>query len=221
MNPAAQLLHEDFLDEHSIQNMLEKMKLSTWTPTVENGDYATDAWRVVKLIDQEKKTAAYADFCEMDKILKYFKCDIVNAVFYEIDPGAKLHPHRDLTGTLELGRLRFHIPLVTHPDVKFQAAGEWFHMKKNQLWSLNTSYKHALANDSDIKRVHIVIMVKVNDWVLQLLPRKNIRYYLHAILFYIYIAYTGFKTIFQPKKLKGRIKVFKHLYRIVTRSKIE
>ena len=30
-----------------------------------------------------------------------------------------LHPHRDMSGNLPFGRLLFHVPIVTHPEVDF------------------------------------------------------------------------------------------------------
>lgn len=214
-NPGALLLNESFVDDNTIQAIVEKIKLQGWDLTHSKGMYANEKWRVIKLIEKGQPKAALEQFPEMKQLLTFFKCNMVELVFYSLLPGGSLHRHRDVSGTLELGRIRFHIPLVTQKEITFHCAGEDIHMKKGELWAVNTSYKHAVNNPTDdVDRIHIMMEVDVNDWVWSLLPKKNLKYYLHGAFFFMLIGWQAFKTIiFEHKKFKGRLGMVPMIFR--------
>src|SRR5439155_26876760 len=45
-----------------------------------------------------------------------------------------LHPHRDMSGNLPFGRLRFHVPNVTNPEVEFVVCGNRLYRCHGQPW---------------------------------------------------------------------------------------
>jgi hypothetical protein len=146
-----------------------------------------------------------AKYPHVRKLIDYFQCPVMEAVFYSILPGGNLHPHRDVSGTLELGRLRFHIPLVTNPKVEFKVSKKVVPMKAGELWALNTSYLHSVANLGDCDRIHIVLEVEANDWCWSLLPKKSLPYYTHAAGFFGLTAWRAVSTAFTDRnKLRGR-----------------
>lgn len=100
--------------------------------------------------------------------------------FYYLEPGARIHPHRDLTGASMNNRIRFHVPVVTNPGVEFTVSGERIPMKPGELWYLDTSYKHSVANTGDESRVHIVVECAVNDKIRGIIPR-TLRARLHTV----------------------------------------
>lgn len=163
-------------------------------------------------------TELYHSDPRFKELTDQFQCEIGMFVFYAVHPGHKLHPHRDLSGTYEFGKLRFHIPLITDPGCQFQISKKPVYMKPNELWALNTSYLHALENNSDVTRVHIVLEVYVNDWVRSQLPAPDFRYYTHYVFFLGCILWQALKSVIsEPKRLPGRIHLAKSL--ILERSR--
>jgi hypothetical protein len=92
-------------------------------------------------------------------------------VFYYLEPGATIHPHRDLTGAGLNNRIRFHLPIITNPDVDFRVAGDRIRMRPGDLWCLDTSYRHSVHNGGTESRVHIVIECDITPALRLRLPR--------------------------------------------------
>lgn len=92
-------------------------------------------------------------------------------VFYYLEPGATIHPHRDLTGAGLNNRIRFHLPIVTNPDVDFRVSGDRVRMMPGELWCLDTSYRHSVHNGGAESRVHIVLECDITPQLRQRLPR--------------------------------------------------
>jgi len=101
-------------------------------------------------------------------------------VFYYLEPGARIHPHRDLTGATLNNRLRFHVPVVTNREVDFRVSGERVRMAPGELWCLDTSYVHSVENGGDESRVHIVVECDINDTIRSKIP-SNARAKLHNV----------------------------------------
>lgn len=91
-------------------------------------------------------------------------------VFYYLEPGAVLHPHRDLTGASMNNRIRFHVPVMTNPGVEFVVNNEKIKMAPGDLWCLDTSYVHSVRNDGADTRVHIIVECNINDVIKLKLP---------------------------------------------------
>ena len=215
MNQGAYLVDRNFVDPQTIGDLHAEIQEKDWVPTHPDGPYQSDAWRVIKLISKKQKTAEGGKFAKLWPIIDRFKCPIDDMVYYSILPGGILHPHRDVGSTLELNRLRFHIPIKTNPGVDFRVSKKTVPMKPGELWALNTSYLHSVSNLGDADRIHLVLMVEVNDWVWSLLPKKNHRYYAHAAGFFSLIGWTAVKTVlFDREKLKGRIKLAAGTWRL-------
>jgi len=70
--------------------------------------------------------------------------------------------------------LRLHLPILTHPDVAFTIEGQRMNWKAGELWYGDFSRVHSVKNDSQIVRVHMVIDVQINDFVLSLFPEDFI-----------------------------------------------
>jgi hypothetical protein len=103
-------------------------------------------------------------------------------VFYYLEPGATIHPHRDLTGAGLNNRIRFHLPIVTNPDVDFRVSGDRVRMQPGDLWCLDTSYRHSVYNGGKESRVHIVVECDITPNLRRRLPR-NTATRLHNIWF--------------------------------------
>ena len=66
--------------------------------------------------------------------------------------------------------LRLHIPIVTHPDAAFFIDGQRMNWNAGELWYGDFSKVHSVENDSQVVRVHMVIDVQINEFVLSLFP---------------------------------------------------
>jgi hypothetical protein len=206
MNSGAYLVDKRFPLFSEATRVCTQIADSDWIATIPDGPYANDGWRVVKVVDKYKPTAFLEAHQDLQTVLNWFKAPIVMAVYYSMLPGTELHPHRDTSGTLELGRLRFHIPIVTNPSVNFMVSKKRVPMEEGQLWALNTSYLHAVENKSQTDRIHLVVEVEANDWCWSLLPAKGPVYYAHYAFFMMQLAKRGLQVLTTDRKNMGAAK---------------
>jgi hypothetical protein len=199
MNPGAHLVTSTFPEFESARKVLAEVGPSDWTPTHPDGPYKSDGWRVVKIVSKGKRTEFVNQHPEIARVLDYFKDPIEMAVFYSMLPGAEIHPHRDLSGTLELGKIRYHVPIETNPQVNFFVNRERVPMGVGQMWALNTSYEHAVQNFSTADRIHLVVEVEVGKWSWAMLPPKGFQYYTHYVSFMSLVAWKGFTKLVTQK----------------------
>lgn len=89
-------------------------------------------------------------------------------------PYAHLSRHTDITdrfaGVADGNIVRFHLPLVTHPQVSMSVwslMGEKqdFHLPEFTCWYLDARKPHAVTNASPVNRVHLVVDVVSSDSV--------------------------------------------------------
>ena len=83
----------------------------------------------------------------------------------KLHAGAEIREHRDHDLCFEDGEVRFHVPVVSSPDVYFYLDGERVVMDEGECWYLNLSLPHRVLNQGATDRVHLVIDCKVNAWV--------------------------------------------------------
>jgi hypothetical protein len=104
------------------------------------------------------------------EILRELKCpkEVVRILF--LPPGGHIKDHFDFHTSFQFGLLRLHIPVVTHPDVEFVIDGQRVSWNEGELWYGDFSKVHSVKNNSQIVRVHMVIDVQINDFVLGLFP---------------------------------------------------
>ncbi len=104
------------------------------------------------------------------EILDDLKCpkEVVRILF--LPPGGHIKDHFDFHTSFQFGLLRLHIPIVTHSDVVFIIDGQRMLWNPGELWYGDFSKVHSVKNDSQIVRVHMVIDVQINDFVLSLFP---------------------------------------------------
>jgi len=103
-------------------------------------------------------------------ILDDLECpkEVVRLLF--LPPGGHIKDHFDFHTNFQFGLLRLHIPIRTHPDVAFVIDGQRMNWKAGELWYGDFSRVHSVLNNSQIVRVHMVIDVQINDFVLSLFP---------------------------------------------------
>lgn len=178
-NPGAIKIFEKFIKEPLLEKALLDLDGYDWNPVWSDKRYAGDHWMTCPLIEEFNKTPNFNLFDIASILENKMKCKIKNLMFYSMLPGGNIPPHRDMVGNIGFGGLRLHIPVVTNPDVNFVVSGKKVVMSVGELWALDTSYTHSVSNFGKENRIHLVMDVIVNDWVKDLLPPKNLRYYSH------------------------------------------
>lgn len=120
--------------------------------------------------DHYQETEELGRAAYMRQILNELECpkEVVRILF--LPPGGHIKDHFDFHTSFQFGLLRLHIPIVTHPDVVFTIDGQRMKWNAGELWYGDFSKIHSVKNDSQIVRVHMVIDVQINDFILSLFP---------------------------------------------------
>ena len=109
----------------------------------------------------------------IQQVIASFKTEVHRARLMNLKPGANITPHRDYGEqrySLIRGYIRVHIPIRTHPEVYFFISGMRIPMTAGSAWYTNVCNLHAVRNQSPVHRVHLVLDMKVNDWLLGFFP---------------------------------------------------
>jgi len=108
------------------------------------------------------------------QILRELECpkEVVRILF--LPPEGHIKDHFDFHTSFQFGLLRLHIPIVTHPDVVFFIDNQRVTMNPGELWYGDFAKVHSIKNNSPVVRVHMVIDVQINDFVLGLFPEDFI-----------------------------------------------
>ncbi|HET6913073.1 MAG TPA: sulfotransferase [Rhodanobacteraceae bacterium] len=73
-----------------------------------------------------------------------------------LSAGAEVDPHVD-TNHYWNERVRVHVPILTHPSVRFFCGDTHTHMAAGECWIFDTWRLHRVTNDADFPRVHLVV----------------------------------------------------------------
>jgi hypothetical protein len=215
MNPGAIKIFDNFIPMELIDKTILELSNYNWSPVWADKRYAGDHWMTCPLIEEFAKTPNFATFELAAIIESKMNCKIKNLMFYAMLPGGDIPPHRDMVGNVGLGGLRLHIPIVTNLGVNFVVAGKKVVMNPSELWALDTSYMHSVSNNGNENRIHLVMDVIVNDWVLDLLPAKNVSYYLHQWHLILLGLVRVFKYLTNKDlKIKDFVSVLKNALRL-------
>src|SRR5215469_1684247 len=121
-------------------------------------------------MDRYQATEHLARTPYFQEILDGIECpkEVVRLLF--LPPAGHIKDHFDFHTNFQFGLIRLHIPIQTHPDVAFIIEGRRMSWKAGELWYGDFSRVHSVKNDSELVRVHMVIDILINDFVLSLFP---------------------------------------------------
>lgn len=210
MNTGVHRHDPKFLASENVEALLATVdaKPELWRHMASAGPDVGAYWRQLPLVVDTKRTEAFQYFAALDEILNRLECPVYEVDLFSMLPGGQLYPHRDLRGTLELGRLRPHLPLATNSAAEFLFDGLTVTMASGELWALNTSHLHAAANRGTTDRIHLVLEVGVNSWLKKQLPARRAGYYLNAVTFFAHVTLQGLKTVlYEPSKLGPHLRL--------------
>ncbi len=102
-----------------------------------------------------------------DFIGEYFGNDgyIVRALFARLAGHGRIDTHTDGLYSL-LKCHRIHIPIITNDHILFTIGGEQKVLGEGEMWEINNATLHAVDNNSDLDRIHLIV-----DWV----PNSTVR----------------------------------------------
>lgn len=150
-----------------------------WHPHFNTGYYEGD-WSGIPLRGQpgihvplytDPTRSDFADLAAMDRceyvpaLLAQLQCPVESVRFLKLAAGSGIREHRDFGLRFEEGVARLHVPVHTNPGVSFGLAGEIVTMGEGETWYLNFDLPHRVDNRGPDDRVHLVIDVRVNDWL--------------------------------------------------------
>jgi hypothetical protein len=121
----------------------------------------------------------------LQEVLNAFQTEVHRARLMNLRPGTRITEHRDYGAqrySLERGFIRVHIPLRTHHDVHWKLRGKTIPMLPGEAWYLNVCQPHAVENNSPVMRVHLVLDVKVNDWLIRQFPPQPLSFKLNSFV---------------------------------------
>ncbi len=71
-----------------------------------------------------------------------------------IEPHAGVPPHVDIQYYWRT-HTRVHIPVITHPDIRFCCGREVVHMAAGEAWTFDNWREHSVVNETDTRRIHL------------------------------------------------------------------
>jgi hypothetical protein len=144
----------------------------------------SDAWTGVRVYDLKgKNRLAELPYLKQFLEQRIGMGNVAMVNYYNMAPNSTQHAHRDQSGNLLFGVSRLHIPLLTNPKAFLDIEGVPYHLKLNELWSLDTSGIHAARNGGHENRVHLVIDVKRAPATEKYFPAITLAVRLHLIKF--------------------------------------
>jgi hypothetical protein len=73
----------------------------------------------------------------------------------KLEPFAGVPPHADINYHW-FNRVRLHVPIATHPKVRFYCGDEDVHMAEGEAWIFDNWRLHRVENPVDAERIHLV-----------------------------------------------------------------
>lgn len=87
-----------------------------------------------------------------------------NVLIINLKAGTNIAEHRDNGYYLDRAR-RHHIPIITSDQTWFSVDSEKINMLEGECWEINNTRLHAVENNSNIDRIHLLI---------DIMPKKEI-----------------------------------------------
>ena len=103
--------------------------------------------------------------------LASLRCPLKSARLMRLTAGSAILEHDDFDPDAVNGTARLHIPIVTNDDVTFLLNRRPVPMRPGETWYLRLSDPHSVTNHGTTDRVHLVVDMRLSDWLLAQLRR--------------------------------------------------
>ena len=104
------------------------------------------------------------------EVLDGLECEKLSVRLLALYPEGVIGTHFDEYLGFGFGQVRFHIPIVDHVDAVFTVGSERVPWRDGELWWCDFAVPHQAYQGSSLRRVHMVLDVAVNEFVLSLFP---------------------------------------------------
>lgn len=173
------------IDPKALESIAQEITLANIPYKQSYSEYQSGGWHTAMLYNGSGK-AAHNEIAEgqakptevmeqlpatkafLDKLgLDYFAVRVAKA-----DPDAYLWEHKDY---IELGpsnKLRLHLPVASNSKARMQFNNFSVHMAPGYLWKLSPVVNHAISNEGDESRVHLILDCYVNENLENLVARE-------------------------------------------------
>jgi hypothetical protein len=121
------------------------------------------------------KTKALANCPYFEKVIDTFKCEKRGVRLLSLDPGGIILEHHDSNESVDFGYARVHIPIVSDPRIISVLARRHYYWRPGEVWYGDYTFPHHVRNPTEITRVHLMLDLRVNDWVLSMFPLGYLR----------------------------------------------
>jgi hypothetical protein len=106
------------------------------------------------------------------EVLRAIPAPLRSARLMALGPGTRVHTHRDSKCGLPWGKLRLHVPVITHERALTVLDGRQWHWEAGQLWYGDFNRPHHVSNEGSITRIHLVIDSLVTPALVALFPAE-------------------------------------------------
>ena len=80
----------------------------------------------------------------------------IRVLLARLKPYGRIPIHRD-RGVSLMEVKRIHIPLVTNQNIDFRVGDTVKNLKAGEVWEINNARKHAVTNNSEEHRIHLIV----------------------------------------------------------------
>jgi hypothetical protein len=174
---------------------------SAWEP-MNPGD---ECWEKIVLLRDGNSHPKYLDCESIVGLVRSFEAEPITIIAAALLPGGIVKEHRDISGGSAFGVTRFHVPVITNERVEFFVEGNRIPLAEGEVWCLDTTYLHSLANHSDERRIHLILDYRTNAHIKKLLPHRDLADFLHILFFFWCCIVKGVSLIREPRTLCARI----------------
>jgi hypothetical protein len=102
-------------------------------------------------------------------LLAGLDCPLKTARLMRLTPGSRIKEHDAHHPDAASGTVCLQVPITTNDEVEFLLNRRPVLMAPGELWYLRLSNPHAVANRGVTDRVHLVVEVGLNAWLIDLL----------------------------------------------------
>jgi Aspartyl/Asparaginyl beta-hydroxylase len=133
-------------------------------------EWISDSWQpgqkaVILHSDPAPGPLTDAVYACADKLNERYHGRIIRLLLAELKPRAKISPHKDMGPGVVLVH-RLHVPVVSNPDVKFFIDDVSHYLKPGIAYEFDNTRRHAVDNDSDSPRIHLMCDILPAELVL-------------------------------------------------------
>lgn len=159
---------------------------SNWTAHYRQLHYSGTTWNGIALRsigglaeklhasahDEYRPTEILSVCPYFQRVLSTFKCPQRAARLLRLSSGSAVRTHVDAGTGYCYGLLRIHVPIETNDKVWLRVASKSVLMAEGETWYMDTSYPHAVVNNGDSDRTHLVVDCEINKWLLEQLSQE-------------------------------------------------